>query len=44
MTPPASNAEKLILAMVVLLSLAAIAATALQPGYSHDNTSVYQGF
>jgi hypothetical protein len=36
--------EKLVLALVVILSLAALAVTRLAPGFSWDNGLVYRGF
>jgi len=36
--------EKLTLALLVLLSLAAILLALLTPGFALDNTLVYQGF
>ena len=43
MLPPKVS-EKVVLAIVVILSLAALVFTVLAPSYSVDSTLVYQGF
>jgi hypothetical protein len=44
MLPPSTTIEKLVLALVLILSLAALAFTWLAPGFSFDYGSVYGGF
>jgi hypothetical protein len=41
---PSTVFEKIVLAAVVIVSLAALAFTVLAPAYSVDSTLVYQGF
>jgi hypothetical protein len=44
MPRPPTIIEKLVLALVVIVSLAALAFTMLVPGFSLDNGLVYRGF
>lgn len=44
MTPPATAADRLALALAILLSLATVALAALTPAFAMDNSLVYGRF
>jgi hypothetical protein len=44
MPPPPTLSQKLVLALVLIVSLAALAFAVLAPGFTLDNGLVYRGF